>query len=120
MMGEDAVAGELERGKRLGVDGGARLRNLRGGNAQADVAEIHPVVTQGELDQRSVLLAPYLRDDRGNRFIDVGGGFPLGGQQLAKTALKIRRTSLQPQDHGVAGRASGDRAAGLSARMLRS
>ena len=100
-MVEDAVAGKLERGKRLGVDAGLRLGDLGRGHAHADLAQVDAVVAQGEIDQASVLVAAHAVDDRGDRVIDVGGRFSLGRKKRAEAGLEVRRPLLEPQGHGV-------------------
>ena len=80
----------------LGVDAGSRLGDLRRGHAHADLAQVHAVVAQGQIDQASVLVAAHAVDYRGDRVIDVGRGFPFGRKKRAEAGLEVRRPLLEP------------------------
>jgi hypothetical protein len=100
-MVENAVAGKIERGKGLGVDAGLRFGDLGRAHAHADLAQVDAVIAQGQIDQSCILVAAHAVDDRGDRFIDVGGRFPLGREKRAEAGLEVRRPLLEPQGHGV-------------------
>ncbi len=96
VMGKDAIAGELERGERLGIYGSARVCDLLRRDADADFAQIDAIVARGELDQSGVLIGADFGQDRGNGVVDVARNFALRRQQFREAGLEIRGPSFKP------------------------
>ncbi len=51
------------------------------------------------IDHRRVAARPHIGQDIGNRFVDVGPGFPLGIKQFGEGARETRIARIKPQGH---------------------
>ena len=101
MIGLDAVARELERGKRLRLAGFLRRIDLGSRHAQTGFGEIDAVELGGEFEQCAVAARGDIGDDAAHGLLYVLRGLALDAEEGAKTLGKIGALAVELEGHGL-------------------